>query len=120
MIFLFTSEKCTWCDVVKRMLEEELGDFIPPSEIYEVDIERYQHIAEAYNILVVPTLVAGGQSLSGLPTESDLRSFLIQSIPGLDRTESEESRKKVLSKMQKMMKDQKTTPDHSIIATHRS
>ncbi len=102
------------------MLEEQLEEFILPSDIYEVDIERYTHMAKAYNILVVPTLVAGGQSLSGLPTESDLRSFLLQSIPGLTRSESEKSRKHVLTKMQKMMREQKPIEDYSLTASPRN
>ncbi|MFW9918646.1 MAG: glutaredoxin family protein [Candidatus Thorarchaeota archaeon] len=116
MIFLFTSEKCTWCDVVKRMLEEEIESFILPSDIYEVDIERYKHIAEAYGVMVVPTLVAGGHSISGLPTASDLRTFLMQSFPGFTESDSEKSRRKVLHKMQKMMKEQREELEQRMVS----
>ena len=114
MIFLFTSEKCTWCDVVKRMLEEEIDDFILPSDIYEIDIERYRHIAEAYGVMVVPTLIAGGHSISGLPTASDLRAFLMQSFPSFTQSDSEKSRKKVLHRMQKLMREQRAEIEHRI------
>jgi hypothetical protein len=106
--------------MVKNMLEEQLEEFIVPSDIYEVDIEQYTHMAKAYNILVVPTLVAGGQSLSGLPTESDLRSFLLQSVPGLKKSDSETSRKKVLSKMQKIMREQIPLEKQSLTAAQRN
>jgi len=116
VIFLFTSKKCTWCNMVKDMIEEELEEFVWPSDIYEVDIEKYQQIAQAYGILVVPTLVAGGQMLSGLPTPSDLRSFLMQSVPSIAHSDNEKSRKKVFSKMQEMMKEHREQPGPNVIS----
>ena len=49
-------------------------------QIYEVDVERHTYIAEAYGILVVPTLVTGNHKISGVPSADDLRSFLIQAL----------------------------------------
>lgn len=54
---------------------EELGLF---QSVFEVNVDKHHHIAEAYNILVVPTLVSGMQKISGVPTSSDLRSFILQ------------------------------------------
>ena len=82
MILLFTSNHCTWCDLVKSMLNNEkvnLGNLTP---IYEVNVEKHHHIAEAYGILAVPTLVAGGRILSGVPCSTDLRSFLLHAMSG--------------------------------------
>jgi len=70
------------------MLDEEsdeLGVFQP---IFEVDVDKHHHIAEVYGILVVPTLVAGMQKISGVPTQSDLRSFLLHMNP-ITRSQSE-------------------------------
>ncbi len=82
MILLFTSQDCTWCEVLKDMLHNEGDDLIDANSIYEVDIERFRYIAEAYGIMTIPTIVAGGKVLSGVPTSSDLRSFLLQTFAG--------------------------------------
>jgi len=89
------------------MLKEELSDFAIPSPIYEVDIEKHQYIAEAYGVQTLPTLITGTNILSGLPTESDLRSFILQSFPGACRSGSEPSRYRVFSGMQKIMRAQR-------------
>lgn len=107
MILFFTSEKCTWCDVVKSMLEEEMRDFAITTSLFEVDIERHKYIAEAYGVTMIPTLVTGKRSLSGVPTESDLRSFILQVFPEICRTGDEPSRYRVLSGMQKILKTQR-------------
>ncbi len=90
MILLFTSDHCAWCDVVKGMIESESDTFEDPESIHEINVDRHSQIAEAYGILVVPTLVSRGCMLSGVPCEEDLRSFLLQSIAArnLDREES--------------------------------
>ena len=82
MILLFTSDHCTWCDVIKRMLEEEAEELGTLPAIFEVNVDKYQNIAEVYNVLVVPTLVAGVQQITGVPTPSDLRSFILQISAG--------------------------------------
>jgi len=80
MILLFTSNHCAWCGVLKAMLENE-GKILGTEQLfYEVNIDKQHRIAEAYGILVVPTLVAGSYKISGVPTSSDLRSFLLQSV----------------------------------------
>jgi len=81
MILLFTSNHCTWCDILKRMLDEESDELGGLQPIFEVDVDKHHHIAEVYGILVVPTLVAGMQKISGVPTQSDLRSFLLHLNP---------------------------------------
>ncbi|MFX0045369.1 MAG: thioredoxin family protein [Candidatus Hermodarchaeota archaeon] len=81
MILLFTSDHCAWCDVVKGMIEDESEKFENPEPILEVNVDEQSHIAEAYGILVVPTLVSRGYMLSGIPCQEDLQSFLAQSIP---------------------------------------
>jgi len=62
------------------MLEHESEALGTEQNIYEVDVERQYRIAEAYGILVVPTIVAGSYKISGVPSESDLRSFLLQAV----------------------------------------
>ena len=86
MILLFTSDHCAWCDVLKMMLDDESGELGIPETVFEVDVDRHHHIAEAYGILVVPTLVAGMQKISGVPTHSDLKSFLLQVSPSTQST----------------------------------
>ena len=78
MIILFTSSKCTWCDVVKGMLDEVLAVYKDLLSIYEVNIEQFQFITKAYGIAVVPTLVSKRHVISGVPDMSDLESFLLQ------------------------------------------
>jgi thiol-disulfide isomerase/thioredoxin len=82
MILLFTSDHCTWCSVLKSMLETESEALGTEHNIYEVDVERQHRIAEAYDILAIPTIVAGSYKISGVPTACDLRSFLLQAISG--------------------------------------
>jgi len=60
------------------MLEEESEQLGLLELIFEVNVDRYHHIAEAYSILVVPSLVSGMHKISGVPTASDLRSFILQ------------------------------------------
>ena len=80
MILLFTSDHCTWCGVLKAMLEDEDKVLGTEQLVYEVNVDKQHRIAEAYGILVVPTLVAGSYKISGVLTSSDLRSFLLQSV----------------------------------------
>ncbi|MHA2056470.1 MAG: thioredoxin family protein [Candidatus Thorarchaeota archaeon] len=82
MILLFTSDHCVWCGVLKSMLEDESEALGTEHYLYEVDVERQYRIAEAYGILAVPTLVAGAYKISGVPSASDLRSFLLQAASG--------------------------------------
>jgi len=90
MILLFTSDHCAWCDVVKGMIENENEGFEDPESIHEINVDSHSQIAEAYGVLVVPTLVSRGYMLSGVPCQEDLRSFLLQSIAArtIDREES--------------------------------
>ena len=81
MILMFTSNHCAWCDILKSMLDEESDEIGILQPIFEVDVDKHHHIAEVYGILVVPTLVAGMQKISGVPTQSDLRSFLLHLNP---------------------------------------
>jgi hypothetical protein len=80
MILLFTSQHCTWCDIVKNMIEEESTDLGCREPIFEVNVELHCHIAEAYGIMIVPTLVSRGSLLSGVPCQDDLRAFLLGSL----------------------------------------
>ena len=64
------------------MLEEEAEELGTLPAIFEVNVDKYQNIAEVYNVLVVPTLVAGVQQITGVPTPSDLRSFILQISAG--------------------------------------
>ena len=82
MILLFTSGQCVWCGVIKTMLEEESNALGTEHSIYEVDVEKQYRIAEAYGILVIPTIVAGSYKISGVPSSCDLRSFLLQAVSG--------------------------------------
>ena len=80
MILLFTSDHCAWCGSLKSMVENESEALGIEQNVYEIDVEKQCRIAEVYGILVVPTLVAGSYKISGVPTESDLRSFLLQAL----------------------------------------
>ena len=82
MILLFTSDQCVWCGFIKTMLEDESNALGTEHSIYEVDVEKQYRIAEAYDILVVPTIVAGSYKISGVPSNCDLRSFLLQAVSG--------------------------------------
>ena len=82
MILLFTSDQCVWCGVMKAMLEEESNVLGTEHSIYEVDVDKQYRIAEAYGILVVPTIVSGSYKISGVPSNCDLRSFLLQAVSG--------------------------------------
>jgi thiol-disulfide isomerase/thioredoxin len=96
MILLFTSDHCAWCGVLKAMLENEDKVLGTEQLVYEVNVDNQHRIAEAYGILVVPTLVAGSYKISGVPTSSDLRSFLLQSVSGGFRKTSTKMVKSVL------------------------
>jgi thioredoxin-like negative regulator of GroEL len=87
MILFFTSDKCTWCDVLKKMLDEEWSQLGAPYEVHEVNVDKYATIAEVYSVLVVPTLVAGPHKLTGVPTSDDLRSFVMQALSNADSAE---------------------------------
>ncbi len=89
------------------MLKEELHDFAISSPIYEIDVEKCEYISEAYGIMTLPTLITGSNILSGVPTESDLRSFILQSFPGACSSGNEPSRYRVLTGMQKIMRAQR-------------
>lgn len=80
MILLFTSKHCTWCDIVKNMIDEVSSDLGCREPLFEVNVEHHNHIAEAYGILMVPTLVSRGNLLSGVPSQDDLRAFLLRSL----------------------------------------
>ncbi len=80
MILLFTSDHCVWCGSLKLMIENESEALGVEQNIYEVDVEKQYRIAEAYGILIVPTLVAGSYKISGVPSSTDLRSFLLQAV----------------------------------------
>jgi len=62
------------------MLEDEGKSLGTEQQVYEVNVEKQHRIAEAFGILVVPTLVAGSYKISGVPSSSDLRSFLLQAV----------------------------------------
>ncbi len=96
MILLFTSDHCAWCGVLKAMLEDEGKALGTEQLVYEVNVDNQHRIAEAYGILVVPTLVVGSYKISGVPTSSDLRSFLLQSFSGGFRKTSTKTVKSVL------------------------
>ncbi|TFG12536.1 hypothetical protein EU537_08925 [Candidatus Thorarchaeota archaeon] len=82
MILLFTSTYCTWCNVVKRMIVEEAQELSGLVPVHEVDIEKHESIAKVYGVLMVPTLVAGSSVLSGVPSNSDLHSFILKAAAG--------------------------------------
>jgi len=62
------------------MLEDECQALGTEQQVYEVNVDKQHRIAEAYGILAIPTLVAGSFKISGVPTSSDLRSFLLQAV----------------------------------------
>jgi thioredoxin-like negative regulator of GroEL len=115
MILLFTSNHCTWCDVLRKMLEDESDTFDSLQPIFEVDVDRHHHIAEVYGILVVPTLVAGMQKISGVPTQSDLRSFLLHMNPVTQFHSEHSSPKSFLQKVRDLKASQEN--ETSVIRT---
>ncbi|TXT56678.1 MAG: hypothetical protein BAJATHORv1_20271 [Candidatus Thorarchaeota archaeon] len=82
MILLFTSSHCTWCEVVRSMIEEQVDEMNLVIALYEIDIDSQVSIARTYGILEVPTIISGTQRLSGLPSFADLRSLIFQSVMG--------------------------------------
>jgi glutaredoxin len=82
MILLFTSNHCVLCNMVKGMLDQDESDLADVAQVYEVNVEKHPFIAEAYGIMIVPTLVAGCKALYGVPSESELRSFILQAAVG--------------------------------------
>jgi thioredoxin-like negative regulator of GroEL len=117
MILLFTSENCKWCDVLKDMIEEESEETIHETEILEIDVAKYRKIAEAYGVLVVPTLVAHANSLSGLPAADDLRSFLLSAATENVSSDSLDSRE-VISQAVQLQRSVRVepTPEHPMTA----
>jgi hypothetical protein len=115
MILLFTSNHCTWCDVLRKMLEDESDTFGSLQPIFEVDVDRHHHIAEVYDILVVPTLVAGMQKISGVPTQSDLRSFLLHMNPVIQFRSERSSPRSFLQKVRDLKASQEN--ETSVIPT---
>ncbi|MHA1936075.1 MAG: thioredoxin family protein [Candidatus Thorarchaeota archaeon] len=98
MILFFTTENCTWCDVVKNMVDEESVDIGGAPSLYEVNIEEHRRIAEAFGVMMVPTLVSGRNTISGIPSTTDLRSFLLQSASRkLSRSNEKIARKYISS-----------------------
>ncbi len=80
MILFFTSDHCTWCRVVEQMLNEEVSELGHTLPIIQVDIDRYPTLTKIFNISVVPTLIYHDAVLSGLPSVTDLRDFLLRSL----------------------------------------
>jgi thioredoxin-like negative regulator of GroEL len=102
MILLFTSNHCAWCEVLKTMLEEESEEIGLFESIYEVNVDRHHHIAEAFSILVVPSLVSGMHKISGVPSASDLRSFILQVNAGSHRELKKHTPRSVLHDARKI------------------
>ena len=100
MILFFTSENCTWCDVVKNMVNEESLDIGGAPSLYEVNIEKHRRIAEAFGVMMVPTLVSGRNTISGVPSTTDLRSFLLQSASRKLSRSNEKIARKFISSVQ--------------------
>ncbi len=84
MILLFTSKHCVWCSTVKSMVEAEIASLTPDLKVHEIDVDLHNSIARAYGVSTVPTLVFRNSTLSGLPSPSDLQSFILQASPGAD------------------------------------
>ena len=62
------------------MIEEESSELGCREPLFEVNVEHHSHIAEAYGIFMVPTLVSRNNMLSGVPCQDDLRAFLLRSL----------------------------------------
>ncbi len=77
MMMLFTSAHCIWCQALKTMIAVELEELQCTVRIHEVDIQKQERIAHVYGVSVVPTLIADDSRLTGLPSASDLRSFIL-------------------------------------------
>jgi hypothetical protein len=88
------------------MLDEESDELGVPQPIFEVDVDKHQYITETYGILVVPTLVAGMQKISGVPTQSDLRSFLLHLNPVTQSCSEREAPSLVLREVRNLRESQ--------------
>ncbi|MHA2042527.1 MAG: hypothetical protein ACW975_11775 [Candidatus Thorarchaeota archaeon] len=62
------------------MIDEESSDLGCREPLFEVNVEHHSHIAKAYGVLMVPTLVSRNNTLSGVPCQDDLRAFLLRSL----------------------------------------
>ena len=84
------------------MLEEESEELGLLESIYEVNVDHHHHIAEAYSILVVPTLVSAMHKISGVPTADDLRSFILQVNAGARTTFKKHTPRSVLREVREI------------------
>ncbi len=84
------------------MLDEESEELGLLRSVYEVNVDKHHHIAEAYSILVVPTLVSGMHKISGVPTSSDLRSFILQVYAGTSTRFKKDTPSSVLREARKL------------------
>ncbi len=80
MMLLFTSAHCMWCQVLKDMIQTELLDLVYPVRVHEIDVEKQTHIARVFGVLIVPTLISYSRRIAGLPSQTDLRSFILDMI----------------------------------------
>jgi hypothetical protein len=71
------------------MIDEESSNLGCKEPLFEVNVEHHSHIAEAYGILMVPTLVSRDNILSGVPCQDDLRAFLLKSLTATMKERSE-------------------------------
>jgi glutaredoxin len=106
MILLFTSDNCTWCDVLKGMLAEECSELNLSSSVHEINVSEHTQIAEVYEILVVPTLVAGHQKISGVPATDELRSFLMSALTTGSFTDASGATKSLFSKVRALRQEE--------------
>ena len=84
------------------MLEDESEELGLLDSIYEVNVDHHHHIAEAYGILVVPSLVSGMHKISGVPTADDLRSFILQVNAGARATGKKHTPRSVLREVREI------------------
>ncbi|TFF94486.1 hypothetical protein EU546_04805 [Candidatus Thorarchaeota archaeon] len=107
MILLFTSDNCTWCDVLKGMLAEEWSELNLLSTVHEINVNEHSQIAEVYGVLIVPTLVAGPHKITGVPTSDDLRSFIITAMSNGGHSNPKRVTKSVFTQVRTIQREDK-------------
>jgi len=79
-ILLFTSKHCVYCAPAEEVLQEVLASYGGKITYRKVDIEKEPELAEKYDILSLPTIVAGNEQLTSVPDIYKLHSAIFSAL----------------------------------------